>query len=63
MGAISGTHHDLDLHKGVDADIENAAMLCKPGVGPAAIVTDANGRNAIDDDGLGHIALPLLGLA
>jgi hypothetical protein len=42
---------DLDLHFGVgiDGDVEDLAVLSEPGIGPASVVTDADGGHAVDD--------------
>jgi len=46
---LARVHLDLYLDVRVHADVKDAAMAGEPGVGPAAVVTDANGRHAIDD--------------
>jgi hypothetical protein len=33
----------------INADIENSAVSGKPGVGPAAVIADSNGRDTVDN--------------
>src|SRR3954453_8638233 len=41
-------NRNLHLDIGRNADIENLPMSGKPGIGPAAIIADANRRDGID---------------
>ena len=46
---FAGIDFDLHFGVGIDADVEDFAILGEPGIGPAAIVTDADGGDAVDD--------------
>src|SRR5271157_459693 len=46
---VTVKHFHLNFHIGIHAYIEDLPHLGKPGIRPAAIVTDSNGRNTIDD--------------
>ncbi len=50
LGLVASEDLDLRLGVRVHGDVEDAAVLGEPGVGPAAVVTDADGCDAIDDE-------------
>jgi hypothetical protein len=47
--AVVGVDFDLHFGVGINADVEDFAVLGEPGIGPAAIVTDTDGGHAVDD--------------
>src|SRR5215472_7384169 len=46
--AIVSEDAELDLDRRRDCDVEYLAMPREPGIGPSAVVTDADGRPAVD---------------
>src|SRR3972149_1788549 len=49
--SLAVTRKNFDLHFGirVDTDIKDLAVPGEPGVGPTAVITDANRRDAVND--------------
>ena len=47
--ALAGINSNLDFSLRVNANVENLAMSCKPGIRPPAIVTDSNWCDAVND--------------
>jgi hypothetical protein len=45
---VVGVDLDLHFHVGVDADVENLAILGEPGIRPTAVVADADGGHAVE---------------
>jgi hypothetical protein len=46
---IAGKNRDLDFCVRIYSDIEDPSMAGEPGIRPAAVITNANRSDAIDD--------------